>query len=682
MSAPLPATPTAHPQPQEHYWVWVLCLLGLDYFSTLAYQPSIAFEATGRLAPLATIVVVAATLFGALPVYWYLAGRSPRGQGSLALIERLIHGWRGKTLILVLLGFAAADFAMLRSISLADASMHILRNNDPGWQQGWHAAVDWIRSQGSCLFGDEAAAYCTEQLIMTILIGAVSFAFWFLLRRGFNSNVLRIAVPLIAIYMALNAAILAGGIGILIDRPGLFQMWLDEVRSGDWSFPTRFEPHFGLTGAAAAAIVFLPRLALGLSGFEMSLIVMPQVRGKKGEDPNDPKYRIRNTRKVLFCAALIMSVFLLASAFVTAILIPPQAYEGDGPAIHRAIAYLAHGSPLASDEPGLMVLPWCGPAFGAVYDLVTVLVLAMAGASVMTALASLLPKFMLRFGMDFRWSQRWGLLLIVFAGINLFTTVFYHASVEDQRNAYAVGVLALIGAACWTAALDRRRRTDRSGFWFGLGTLWYRIVFVGFFAIFVVVALRAWSGVAIASAFIGCILALSVFSRALRADELRTVGFRFKDETSKFLWDSLRLADFPVLIPHRPGPHSRQEKEIAVRREHQLSPEADVVFLEVNLGDPSDFYQNLEVAVTQEDRRFIITLNGCVSIAHAVASAALEMSRSSIPPGVHFGWPEHDLLSASWGYLAFGEGNIPWKVRELIHNAEPDPAKRPRVIVG
>ncbi|MFO0863645.1 MAG: amino acid transporter [Gemmataceae bacterium] len=682
MSAPLPATPTAKPQTEEHYWVWVLCLLGLDYFSTLAYQPSLAFEATGRLAPLATIGVVAATLFGALPVYWYLAGRSPRGQGSLALIERLVHGWRGKTLILVLLGFAAADFAMLRSISLADAAMHILRNDDPGWQQSWHAGVQWIQLQARMLFGEEAGAHCTEQLLMTVLIGAVSFAFWFLLRRGFNSNVLRIAVPLIAVYMVLNAMILAGGVRILIDRPGLFEMWLDEVRSGDWKFPTRFEPHFGLTGAAAAAVVFLPRLALGLSGFEMSLIVMPQVRGKKGEDPNDPKYRIRNTRKVLFFAAVIMSIFLLASAFVTAILIPASAYEDDGPAIHRAIAYLAHGSPLSSDEPGLMVLPWCGATFGGIYDLATVLVLAMAGASVMTALASLLPKFMLRFGMDFRWSQKWGLLLIIFAGINLFTTVYYHASVEDQRNAYAVGVLALIAAACWTAALDRRRRVDRSGFWFGLGTIWYRLVFVGFLAIFAVVAVKGWSGLAIASVFIGCILALSVVSRAMRADELRTVGFRFKDQTSKFLWDSLRLADFPVLIPHRPGPHAREDKEAAVRREHQLSPEADIVFLEVNLGDPSDFYQHLEVEVTQQDRRFIITLHGCVSIAHAIASAAMEMSRSSVPPGVHFGWPEHDLLSASWGYLAFGEGNIPWKVRELIHRAEPDPSKRPRVIVG
>src|ERR1700722_14519436 len=92
------------PQP-AYWWPWVMCLLGVDYFSSLAYQPSITFSAAGRLGPLATAVVILVTLFGALPVYWYVAGRSTRGQGSIALLERLVRGWAGKTLILILLGF-------------------------------------------------------------------------------------------------------------------------------------------------------------------------------------------------------------------------------------------------------------------------------------------------------------------------------------------------------------------------------------------------------------------------------------------------------------------------------------------------------------------------------------------------------------------------------------------------
>src|SRR5688500_5498523 len=121
------ATPTTVPQTQrkpvpEYFWLWVMCLLGLDYFSTLAYQPSITFEVAGRLGPLATAVVVAVTLLGVLPVYCYLAGRSPAGHGSIGMLERFVRGWRGKTLVLVMLGFAATDFTMLKTISLADAA--------------------------------------------------------------------------------------------------------------------------------------------------------------------------------------------------------------------------------------------------------------------------------------------------------------------------------------------------------------------------------------------------------------------------------------------------------------------------------------------------------------------------------------------------------------------------------
>src|SRR3954452_1518107 len=100
-----PDAPAARPAPPA-WWPWVLCLLGVDYFSTLAYQPSISFQVAGRLAPPAALLVVAVTLFGALPVYWYVARRSAHGQGSIALLESLVHGWRGKTLILMLLGFA------------------------------------------------------------------------------------------------------------------------------------------------------------------------------------------------------------------------------------------------------------------------------------------------------------------------------------------------------------------------------------------------------------------------------------------------------------------------------------------------------------------------------------------------------------------------------------------------
>jgi hypothetical protein len=662
--------------------MWVLCLLGLDYFSTLAYQPSLTYEFTGRLGPIATVLIVLATLLGALPIYCYLAGRSPRGEGSLGLLERLIRGWRGKTLVLVLLGFAATDFTMLKAISLADAAVHFLKNAHFGGGHV-HIIVAWMNDQlpepaDSPLFDD--------QLMVTLILVIVGFAFWFLMRRGFNRNVLYVAVPLVAAYLLLNGILLAAGIWRLAERPELIDEWLRQVQTGDWVIHAPPWAQDNWIQIVVLSFLFLPSVALGLSGFELSMIIMPQVKGKPGEPASQPATRIRNTRKVLVSAAAIMSVFLLAAVVVTTLFVPEERLRPDGDATNRALAYLAHGGALATGDASLA--PFCGPAFGTAYDIVTILVLCLAGTSVMTALAVLLPQFLLRFGMEFRWADRWGLLLGAFALINLLVTLAFEASVEHQRGAYATGVLALITSASVVTALDKRQAllaTERGWLWRLLARINW-LYFTAFALLFALTTLAVMvqtpSGLGIALCFIAAIVGMSVISRALRADELRTIGFEFMNAESKFLWDSLRLADFPVLVPHRPGHQSRADKEKEIRAHHQLTAQVDIVFVEIEMGDPSDFFQRLLVDVVREETRVVIRVHNCVSVPHALAAVALEMSRSSVPPALHFGWTELDMLSASWSYLAFGEGNIPWKVRELIHRAEKDPAKRPRVIVG
>src|SRR5262249_14968636 len=137
MSDPSPVPASPEKPHHQSFWLWVMCLTGVDYFSTLGYQPTIAFEATGLLTPFATVVLVLVTLFGALPVYARVASRSPHGHGSISMLEHLVHGWTGKVLVLVLLGFAATDFVITKTLSAADAAEHLIKN--PWFPEEWQA---------------------------------------------------------------------------------------------------------------------------------------------------------------------------------------------------------------------------------------------------------------------------------------------------------------------------------------------------------------------------------------------------------------------------------------------------------------------------------------------------------------------------------------------------------------
>ncbi len=347
-----PSEEVVKPPEHQSLWLWVMCLTGVDYFSTLGYQPSIAFEAVGMLAPLATILLVGVTLGCALPVYSYVAGESPLGQGSISMLERLLSGWTAKFLVLVLLGFAATDYVITQTLSAADAAEHLVHN--PLWNE-----MPRMFHDGMLI-----------TMFLLVMLGAMFM-------RGFR-EVIAVAVVLVGVYLLLNAIVIGSGLSYLAAHPNRFAEWYQNLQTGNWY--TEYSGR-GWLAVGISCVLFFPKLALGLSGFETGVAVMPLVKGDPDDDAQRPVGRIRNTRKLLAMAAIIMSVMLLGSSIVTTMLVEPEALivDGDkeGPAANRALAYIAHGE---TQETGTLINPMFGELFGTIYDISTVLILWFAGA--------------------------------------------------------------------------------------------------------------------------------------------------------------------------------------------------------------------------------------------------------------------------------------------------------------
>jgi hypothetical protein len=582
----------------------------------------------------------------ALPIYAYVAAESPLGQGSISMLERLLSGWTAKFLVLVLLGFAATDYVITQTLSAADAAEHLIHNPK------WSTMPAWLQSQ------------MTVTMFLLTMLGAMFL-------RGFR-EVIAVAVVIVGVYLLLNALVLTSSLSYLIFHPSKIAVWFQNVGAGNWY--TVHEGGGGWLAVAAACLLFFPKLALGLSGFETGVAVMPLVKGDPGDDPHRPTGRIRNTRKLLAVAALIMSSMLLASSVVITMLIRPEALITEGKAANRALAFIAHG------ETEAFVNPLFGEVFGTIYDISTVSILWFAGASAMSGLLNIVPRYLPRYGMAPKWAEAVRALVLVFTGINLLVTWIFGASVKAQGGAYATGVMVLMSSAGVAVLIDQWRKRCGS---------WRQRIHWGYFAATAIflyttaaIIIEKPDGIKIAGAFIASIIVFSMISRTRRSTELRFEKFDFVDEHSRFLWDALRHLEFPVLVPHRPGHHTITEKDERIRRVHRLGPKVPVVFVEATVGDPSEFHHHPMIEVTEEEGRFVLRLTRSASIAHAIANVALELSKTGKPPEIHFGWSDESPLVANLGFVLFGEGNVPWLVRELIQRAEPDPAKRPRVIIG
>ena len=614
------------PTHEGRSWWQVMCLTGVDYFSTLGYQPGIAALAAGLLSPIATLVLVAVTLLGALPVYRRVADESPHGQGSIAMLERLLPFWRGKIFVLVLLGFAMTDFIITMTLSAADASAHVTEN--PYVPSFLHGQELWIT------------------LALLALLGAVFL-------RGFGEAI-GVAVVLVGIYLALNVVVLAVSLWHIASHPSLVPDWATALTTA----------HGSPVMMVAVALMVFPQLALGLSGFETGVAVMPHVSGDRTDTEERPTGRIRGAKKLLTWAAVVMSVFLVASSFATTLLIPAPEFQPGGSANGRALAYLAH--------------EYLGNGFGTVYDVSTIAILWFAGASAMAGLLNLLPRYLPRYGMAPEWAGAVRPLVLVLTGAAFLITWIFDADVDAQGGAYATGVLVLITSAAVAVTLAARRAGQRKL------TLAFAVITAVFVYTTIDNVLERPDGVKIGACFILAIIVVSLVSRLGRSFELRVTDVHLDATAQRFVRDcakrTIRLVANEV---DDRGLEEYADKERQIRLDHDLPPEADLIFVEVTVTDPSDFETRQDVhGAVLHGRYRVLTLESS-SVANALAALLLEVrDLTGVTPHVYLEWTEGSPLRNFWRFLLLGQGEVAPTTREVLRRAEPDRDRRPHVHVG
>ena len=589
------------------------------------YQPAIAFLAAGVVSPIATIVLILVTLFGALPVYRRVAAESPYGEGSLAMLERILSWWSGKVLVLVLLGFAATDFMITMTLSAADASTHLLENPyTPNFLHGHQSAVTLV------------------------LLAALAAVFL----RGFGEAI-GIAVALVAVYLALNAVVVGDA---------LVHLATSSAKVSDWWSALTTE-HSSALAVIGVALVAFPKLALGLSGFETGVLVMPQVAGREGSVQERLGRRISGTRRLLSTAAGIMAVLLLTSSFATAVLIPAQEFQPGGAANGRALAYLAH--------------LYLGNGFGTAYDISTVAILWFAGASAMAGLLNLVPRYLPRYGMAPAWALAARPLVLVFAAVAVLVTWIFDANVDAQAGAYATGVLVLITSAAFAVTLSARRRRDPM-------TWAYALITLIFAATTVANMVERPDGLKIAACFIASVLIVSLVSRVLRSYELRATGVTFDETAAGFLRAAVRTGVINVIANE---PNERDQREYLAKwqeeREMNRVPyDQPTVFLEVSVADASEFEADLEIRGEERFGYKVLTVSS-TAVANGIAAICLAMrDQFGLVPHVYFDWTEGNPLVHFLRFILWGSGEVAPVTREVLRRAEPDRSRRPHVHVG
>jgi hypothetical protein len=513
------------------------------------------------------------------------------------------------------------------TLSAADAAAHAIQNPfAPAWMHG------------------------NQILVTLVLIALLGIVFL----RGFREAI-GVAVVLVATYLGLNLVVVIVTLAQVIQHPPLITDW--------WSSLTT--AHSNIFVMIGISLLVFPKLALGLSGFETGVAVMPQVRGDASDTYVNPVGRIRGTRRLLTTAALIMSFFLIVTSFITTLLIPQKDFQAGGPADGRALALLAH--------------QYLGNVFGSLYDLSTICILWFAGASALAGLLNLVPRYLPRYGMAPHWARAVRPLVLVFTAIAFLVTWVFGASVDKQGGAYATGVLVLMTSAAVAVTLSAKRQKQ---FARAIGFLVISLILL---YTTVVNVIERPDGVRIAGLFIVGILTISIVSRIQRSFQVRATSVTLDAAALGFVAEDSDEYDAIRIVSHEPDADTEAEYRDKSRDERKFGhiPQGSaIIFLEVYPSDSSDFEEDLDVhGVIKHGYRVLQVTSG--NVPNTIAAVLIEIrDQTGTVPEVYFQWSEGNPISNMFKFLITGVGEVAAVAREVLRETERDPGRRPSVHVS